>query len=307
MKLIMKSINNLFVLTILFIIQMSMIVSAEETNITKLTFGENRWIAIHYLLQAQGYSQNVYDNTVVPNELGIPAPLENESNDAIWSKRAKIRRSRIILKGQVAKNVTFFMETDDVLIKNDQTGANNKIFTQDAFISYKFADEFQISAGLILLPFMHHNRQSAVSLLGVDYNILIVPLGSITNVWRDLGVEVRGLLIPTLNGKNGLIDYRIGAWQGKERELWGTKDYSEDAYPSNDDVNPNNDIRYCGRIQINLLDPESGFFYSGNYLGKKKIVSFGGGLDYQRHARQLERPHAYLAQETFLKTIRHGQ
>src|SRR5204863_5577503 len=31
-----------------------------------------------------------------------------------------------------------------------------------------------------------------------------------------------------------------------------------------------------------LMDAESGFFYSGTYLGKKKIVSLGASFDYQK-------------------------
>ena len=37
-----------------------------------------------------------------------------------------------------------------------------------------------------------------------------------------------------------------------------------------------------GRLQINLLDPEPGFFYAGTYLGKKKILSFGITGDTQK-------------------------
>ncbi|NMB65211.1 MAG: hypothetical protein GYA16_10130 [Spirochaetes bacterium] len=49
-------------------------------------------------------------------------------------------------------------------------------------------------------------------------------------------------------------------------------------------VNKNDMPRYTGRIQVNLKDAEEGFFYSGNYLGKKSIISFGMGLDYQQDA-----------------------
>jgi hypothetical protein len=121
---------------------------------------------------------------------------------------------------------------------------------------------------MILLPFMHHNRQSAVSLLGVDYNTTFVGAGlKNTNVWRDYGLEVRGLLL------GGIIDYRVGVFQGRDRAS-----LEDDGLNTNTHDYP----RYTGRIQINTLDPETGFFYSGNYLGKKKIVSFGAGIDYQQ-------------------------
>ncbi len=227
-------------------------VFAEETNIAKLTFGENKWIAMHYLLQAQAYTQNIYDSDAGETEV-----------DSVWSKGFQVRKSRIILKGQVAENVTFFMETDDFKIGNsgtaEQYGTDKMgVFTQDAFISYKITDELQIAVGMILLPFMHHSRASSVSLLCLDFNSLVVPLLETTNVWRDTGVELRGLLLPTLNDKKGLIDYKVGVFRGKvDRDLQGT-------HVTSDDINPDSNPRFCGRVQINLLDSETGFFYCDN-------------------------------------------
>ena len=122
---------------------------------------------------------------------------------------------------------------------------------------------------MILLPFMHHNRESAVSLLGLDYNTTAVNMSEST-VWRDYGVEFRGLLA------GGMIDYRVGVFDGIERMIM----LSVLMMMSIRDGLP----RVTGRIQINLMDPENGFFYSGNYLGKKKIVSFGAGVDYMKEA-----------------------
>lgn len=280
-----------YLLTILAVIFISIPAFADDSAIAKLTFGENRWIEVHYLLQVQGYSQNIYDS-----DAG-----ENESDDAVWSKDCQLRRSRFILRGQVSKRISFFMETDDFKVgsqgpaqsysttetyndsdDNDEFAIEDEkgLFTQDAYINYKIANELQIAVGMILLPFMHHNRQSAISLLGVDYNG-VVPLTGTTNVWRDTGIEIRGLLANTTKEKKGLIDYRIGVWRGPSERDMGDPDT---AGTPNDDINPYSYPRYCGRVQINLLDPETGFFYSGNYLGKREIVSFGAGLDYQNHA-----------------------
>ncbi len=191
-----------------------------------------------------------------------------------------------MLHGQATKNVTFFIETDDFKIgsqgpaaqysssttvaedgdetttddaTHSHTATDSKgTFIQDAYISYKIADEFQISAGMMILPFMHHSRQSAVSLLGVDYNVGVVPLGGTTNVWRDTGVEIRGLLFETAAKKQGLFDYRIGVYRGPaKRDMNNTPE-------SNDDINPHSYLRYSGRLQLNIVDSETGFFYSGN-------------------------------------------
>ncbi len=34
-------------------------------------------------------------------------------------------------------------------------------------------------------------------------------------------------------------------------------------------------------MQLNLLDPETNYFYAGTYLGTKKILSLGGSVDFQ--------------------------
>lgn len=212
---------------------------ADAPDVAKLTYGKNMWIAPHFLLQVQG-------NGV---EDGTPA------GDA-WKKQAQIKRARIMLKGQAAENVTFFMETDANQIGANAT-AKKDVFIQDAFINYKIMDELQIATGMILPAFMHHARQSAVSLLGLNYNsekeVGIVSLPG--NVWRDTGVEFRGLVM------NGKIDYHVGIYDGP-------------------DSNKNDMPRVTGRIQFNLNDVETDFYYSGNYLGKKQIISFGAGIDY---------------------------
>jgi len=216
-------------------------------GIAKLTFGDDQYLELHYLLQVQAYSQQTKDTT---------------TGDKYWSKDTMIRRSRVILKGQAAQGVEFFMETDAP--KQEDNNNGKYLYTQDAYIDFTIAKELKIAFGHILLPFMHHDRQSAATLLCVDYTGAVVPVGG--NVWRDTGIEFRGLLA------NGLVDYRIGVFDGQDRKA-GT--------PT---INKNDMPRYTGRIQVNLKDAEEGFFYSGNYLGKKSIISFGAGLDYQQDA-----------------------
>ena len=217
-------------------------------GIAKFTFGDDQYLELHYLLQVQGYSAYKDDGT--------------ESD--YWSKDFMIRRSRVILKGQAAQGVEFFMETDAP--KQEDNNNGKYLYTQDAYIDFTIAKELKIAFGHILLPFMHHDRQSAATLLCVDYTGAVVPVGG--NVWRDTGVEFRGLLA------NGLVDYRVGVFDGQDRVV-------KTGQPT---INKNDMPRYTGRVQINLKDAEEGFFYSGNYLGKKSIISFGAGIDYQQDA-----------------------
>jgi hypothetical protein len=81
-------------------------------------------------------------------------------------------------------------------------------------------------------------------------------------VGRDAGVQLRGLLV------GSHIEYRLGLFQGL-RNVRTTE------------LESRNFFRFMGRVQINLLDPETGFFYAGSYLGTKKILSVGGSFDVQ--------------------------
>src|SRR6185436_13934928 len=42
-----------------------------------------------------------------------------------------------------------------------------------------------------------------------------------------------------------------------------------------------NEPRFLARLQFNLLDAETGYFYAGTYGGTKKVLSIGAGFDHQ--------------------------
>ncbi|RMD46369.1 MAG: hypothetical protein D6831_02015 [Aquificota bacterium] len=209
---------------------------------------------------------------------------DGQADGSGWRSDFYIRRARILFGGSLTKSVDFFVETDNPNMGKDKAitdgdgniigyKSNNdtKTFIQDAWIRLKLAKEFNLVFGQILLPFSHNNATGATSLLGLDYNLTVVkfpPTGHF--VWRDYGAEVMGLIaLPT-----GSLDYRIGIFDGVE-SLHNTTD---DVW-----VNKDDNYRITGRIQYNLFDSE-GFYYKGTYLGKKKIVSVGAGIDYQKDA-----------------------
>jgi hypothetical protein len=45
--------------------------------------------------------------------------------------------------------------------------------------------------------------------------------------------------------------------------------------------NDDDDLRFAGRVSLNLLEPETSWFNKGTYLGKKKVLALGFGFDYQ--------------------------
>ncbi len=187
--------------------------------------------------------------------------IEDSETDANTSNLF-IRRLRLMFGGQVAKNVTFFVETDSPNL--GKTLANGKniqpaMILQDAYGEFKATEAFAIDAGLMFIPFSRNFLQSAASLLPIDYGAHTYDLSGPTesSTGRDTGLQAKGYVLKSH------LEYRIGAFQGVRDEA------SHRAF------------RYAGRLQYNLLDPEVGFFYTGTYLGKKRIVSIGGAFDHQ--------------------------
>jgi hypothetical protein len=173
-----------------------------------------------------------------------------------------VRRLRLMFGGQVAKNVTFFVETDAPNLGRTLSAGKNipgTLILQDAYAEVKANDAFAVDAGLMFIPFSRNFLQSAASLLPIDYGAYTYAQSGPTqsSTGRDTGLQAKGYFLANH------LEYRIGAFQGSR------------------DTASHRAFRYAGRVQYNLLDPEVGFFYAGTYLGKKKIAAIGAAFDTQ--------------------------
>jgi phosphate-selective porin O/P len=187
--------------------------------------------------------------------------LEDPGTDA-WTSNLFIRRVRLLFGGQVAKNVTFFVETDSANLGRTVNGAKNTPSTtiiQDAYGEFKASDAFALDAGLMFVPFSRNSVQSAATLLPVDYGAYTFSASAPTqsSTGRDTGFQAKGYLA------GNHVEYRLGAFQGSR------------------DARSHRAFRYAGRAMVNFLDTEVGFFYTGTYVGKKKVVAVGGAFDTQ--------------------------
>ena len=175
-----------------------------------------------------------------------------------------VRRLRLMFGGQVAKGVTFFVETDSPnLGKTLATGKNipSTMIVQDAYAEFAAGKAFAIDAGLMFIPFSRNSLQSAATLLPIDYGAYTFSQSAVTqsSTGRDTGFQAKGYLLADR------LEYRIGAFQGAR------------------DAASDNGFRYAGRLQYDFLDTETGFFYTGTYLGKKKVLAVGAAFDAQQH------------------------
>ena len=112
--------------------------------------------------------------------------------------------------GTITKDLAYFVETDQPNWGKGGDFTTSTMYIQDAFLSYTFAPEFKIDAGMMLVPFSHHTIEGAIGLNTLDYHadMIRLPAGK---VWRDNGVQFRGMLGGTL------IHYRLGILKGFAR------------------------------------------------------------------------------------------
>lgn len=194
----------------------------------------------------------------------------------------RVRRARIRLKGNVTKWVSMFMQTEFSEGASD-TSADMRII--DAFIEVKPHKWAHILAGENMAPVTRMNLTSSGALMTVDrpgitYKNLTWGLShraAFTNVITpdtgpptgSIGVASVGVrdMGATLFGSDKFTDlvsgkYYIGIYDGIQ--------------PGGED-----DKRIAGRIQVNVFDPEPGYYNSATYLGKKKTVAVGGAFDTQ--------------------------
>jgi hypothetical protein len=159
--------------------------------------------------------------------------------------------------------VSFFIETDAPNLGKTLSGVKDiqpPVLVQDAYAEFRFADAFTLDAGLMFIPFSRNGLQSAGTLLPIDYGAYTFSdsAAAQSTTGRDAGFQVRGYFA------GNRLEYWLGAFQGLR------------------DAGSDNAFRYAGRVQYNALDTESGFFYTGTYLGKKKILAVGAAFDVQK-------------------------
>jgi hypothetical protein len=192
----------------------------------------------------------------------------NESGG--YQQNLLIRRLRLLMGGQVAKNVFFFLETENSQLgKSTQTATGTTGLKAlgsgfnllDAVAEWRIAKEFNIQVGEIRVPTSREALKSSPTSFMLDFSAYTF-LTSATlqgNAGRDTGTMARGYFF------FDRLEYRAGVFQGFRQP--GVK----------------NSFRFAGRLQLNMFDTEVYNFvsYAGANLGTKKILAFGGAYDTQ--------------------------
>ena len=185
-----------------------------------------------------------------------------------------IRRAYLYLKGDVTEYVSFFthlasdklgMETPSGgTLDNSGMGLGSGVAWRDLWVTLNLNEAFKIQMGRMYVPLTrNYGTTSTKAMLTADLPFLQGgSRGGIfyaQKVGRDDGLTIWG------NPFDGRLQYRVMISEGVEDNA----------------KNPEDNLRVVGRISLSLLEPETGWFNMGTYLGKKKVLSFGLGMDRQ--------------------------
>lgn len=190
-----------------------------------------------------------------------------------------LRRARFIVTGQYDPHINFVFITDQA-----NWGKNGDFTTQfivqDAIAAYKLGPELTVSAGFMLLPFLRNNYQSAGALNLVDYRAGVIKFPPTGRAFRDMGVELRGLLA------QDRIYYRGGVFSG----IAGTPG----ATPEDPDINPADAPRFTGTVRFNILGKDEAYAPAAISFGTDPLFSVGVAVDWQEKAFGEESDTRYL-------------
>jgi hypothetical protein len=187
-----------------------------------------------------------------------------------YSQNLFIRRMRFIVAGTVARNVSFFFQTDNPRLGNAGTNGtkslNTGFLTQDAFAEWKIAGEnVMLDAGLFYTPQSRGVLNSSSSTL--SFEAPTFGQQQVTSVQgsggRDIGFGLKGYLA------GDHLEYRTGVFAG-QRQAATTQGASS-----------RNSPRVAARIQYDFFDTERGYTYVGTNRGARKILAVGAWGDTQ--------------------------
>ncbi|WP_456434496.1 selenite/tellurite reduction operon porin ExtI [Thermosulfuriphilus sp.] len=180
------------------------------------------------------------------------------------------RRAYFYVKGIINPWFSFFLHyAGDRLgqdgLDNPSVGLGSGLALRDGWITVKLAgDALMLQAGRMYVPFTrNYGTTSTKTLLTTDLD------------WGQGGVR-SGIFYPSKVGRDdsvtlwgnlsgGKFQYRLMIGEGVESSS----------------LNPEDNLRFAGRVSVSLFDPETGWFNKGTYLGKKRVLSIGAGFDYQ--------------------------
>lgn len=205
---------------------------------------------------------DIGDNRSISLGVGLRSSFTTAENGApngsSNSKDFNLDSVRLYVGGQFSEMISFEFNSD---YDNSPTGTE-EIRVLDAVIKFAFTETFNIWAGRFLPPSDRSNLSGPYYLNAWDFPFIqLYP-----NVFagRDDGLAIWGQV------DGGKFKYQIGAFEGLGDVPGG---------PNQSDA-----LLYAGRLTLNLLDPEPGYYNSSTYYGGKDVLAIGLVGQYQEDA-----------------------
>ncbi len=182
-----------------------------------------------------------------------------------------LRRVYFSLRGTINPRVGFFAHVagdrlgQEGLASNSGVGLGSGLALRDGWINLKLLDDdLMLQLGRMYVPFTrNYGTTSTRGLLNLDLDWAQGGYrGSIfypSIVGRDDSLALWG------NVLRDKVQYRVMAGQGVSAAS----------------KNPDENLRFAGRLVYSFFEPETSWFNSGTYLGGKRVLSLGMGRDGQ--------------------------
>ena len=195
---------------------------------------------------------------------------QNVRQDSAYAQNIFQRRLRFIAGLQAGPHLSIFFQTDNPNLGRSGPGAAKQLgsgfIVQDAYAEVKpgSSNALLLDAGIQYVPFCRNCVESAALILPIDFGAYSYLQSAATgsSAGRDVGFVGRGYLF------GDRLEYRAGVFSG--------------ARLANGQQQASNSLRGAGRVQLQLLDPETpAYAYAGTYQGRKKVLALGAALDAQ--------------------------
>ncbi len=183
-----------------------------------------------------------------------------------------IRRSYFYTKGTFTPNLSFFLHLAgdklgmDEINDNSGDGLGSGIALRDCWITYKLlGNDLMVQVGRMYVPFTrNYGTTSTKAMLTADLD------------WGQAGLR-SGIFYPSTIGRDDAITLWGNVLQNKLQYRLMVGEGEED-----DAKNPDDNMRYAGRLSYNVFDPETAWFNAETYLGKKHVLALGAGFDFEQ-------------------------
>jgi phosphate-selective porin O/P len=232
-------------------------------------------LALVLLPEAARAQVVVKANDTVAFRLGfLVQPSVDSLQDPVsqgYSQNLFLRRVRLLAAGSLAKDVSFFFETENSRLGSAGTSGvkniNTGFLVLDAFGEWRVFgnDQFILDLGKLVIPLSRNSLQSVSTALSLDAGTFTFQqvAGTQSDAGRDVGIQLKSYLA------DDHLEFRGGLFEGLR------------APSDSRGAGSRNSPRWVGRLVYNFFDTEKGYIPFGTNLGKRKILAIGGGYDTQ--------------------------